>query len=205
LRCAFFALCLLLTSVLIGCGGSTNAINSQGTSLSVNPATASLTVGDALQLQAVAYSFASNQSITPQGSWSSSDAGIVKVNSNGLLLGITPGYATVTFVCSSCQYQSVDVPVTVNPKASSLNISPISANINSGSSFQFTAAGVIDGNQQDVTNLAVWSLDNSLGGSASIVGGLLTIDTGAVMMQTIIQVTVSYGGLKASAPVFVNP
>jgi Bacterial Ig-like domain (group 2) len=193
---------LLLMSVLVGCGGSANPAMNQGTSLSVIPATASLRVGDVLQLHAVAYSIETNQGITPKGSWSSSDAEIASVNSDGLLLGTSEGNATVTFVSSG---QSIDVAVAVTPRASSLTISPISASIKSGSSFQFAAAGVVDGKEQDLTSVAVWTLDNSLLGSASIDGGLLLTDTGAVTTQTLIHVTVSYGGLKASAPVFVNP
>jgi hypothetical protein len=160
-------------------------------------------VGDALQLHAVAFSIGTKQDITQKGSWTSSDVEIVKVNAQGVLLGTGQGFATVTFISSSGQ--SIDVGVTVTPRASSLTISPTSAPIHSGSSFQFAAAGVIDGKEQDLTSLAVWSLDNSLMGSALIDGGLLTIEPGAVTTQTVIQVTASYGGLKASAVVFVNP
>jgi hypothetical protein len=209
LRRAFFPLCLLLTAILLACillacGGSNSAMNGQGTSISIVPATPSLRVDDVLQLQAVANSVGTSLVVTPPtGTWSSSDTGIVKVNPNGLLFGISPGNATVNFACSICQ--GVFVGVTVTPRATSLAISPLNANVNSGSTFQFDASGVIDGTEQEVTNLAVWTLDNSLMGNATIVAGLLSINPGAVMQQTVIQVTVSYGGLKASAPVFVNP
>lgn len=203
LRHALFPLCILLTSVLVGCGGSSNsAMNYQGTSVSVFPAAPSLMVGNALQLHAVAFSSGTNQDITQKGAWTSSDVEVVKVNSQGVLLGTGQGFATVTFASSS---ESIDVGVTVVPRASSLNVSPASATIKSGSSFQFAAAGVIGGKEQDLTSLAVWTVDNSLLGSALIEGGLLTIDPGAVTTQTVIQVTASYGGLKASGVAFVNP
>ena len=166
------------------------------------PAAPSLMVGNALQLHAVAFSNGSNQDITQKGSWTSSDVTVVKVNSQGVLLGAGQGFATVTFASAG---ESIDVGVTVVPRASSLTILPTSASIKSGSSFQFAAAGVIDGKEQDLTGLAVWTVDNSLLGSALVNGGLLTIDPGAVTTQTVIQVTASYGGLKASAAVFVNP
>ncbi len=201
--CFLFPLCLVLTFVLAGCGGSNSAMNLQGTSVSVVPASPSLRVGDVLQLYVVPNSLGYNPVPTPTGSWSSTDTEIVKVNSNGLITGVSEGNVIVTFVCSTCP--SVQVPVTVTPRASSLTINPLTATVNSGDTFQFSAAGVIDGKQQDVTNVAFWTLDNSLFGSATIVQGLLTIDPGAVTQQTVIQVTVSYGGLKASAPVFVNP
>ena len=188
---AFFPLCLLLASVLVGCGSSANsAMNNQGTSVSVYPAAPSLMVGDALQLHAVAFSIGTKQDITQKGSWTSSDADVVKVNSQGVLLGTSQGFATVTFVSSSGQ--SIDVGATVLPRASSFTMSPTSATIKSGSSFQFAAAGVVDGKEQDLTSLTVWTLDNSLLGSALIDGGLLTIDPGAVTTQTVIQVTGSY-------------
>lgn len=203
MRRALFPLCLLLTFVLAGCGGSSNSTINQGTSLSVQPTAATLRVGDVLQLQAVAFSIQTNQTTTPKGSWSSSDAKVVTVNSDGLLLSTGEGGATVTFASSAGQ--SVDVAVAVTPRVSSLTINPINTIINSGSSFQFAAAGVIDGKEQDVTNLAAWSLDNSLGGTASIGSGLLLTGKGAITTRTTIQVTVSYGGFKAAAVVFVNP
>jgi len=203
LRRAFFPLYLLLTFVLTDCGGSSNSAINQTTSLSVQPTAATLRVGDVLQLQAVAFSTETNQSTTPMGSWSSSDTKIAKVNSNGLLLGTGDGFATITFISSSGE--SMGVAVTVNPRVTSLTISPINATVKSGSSFQFAASGIVDGKEQDVTSLATWNLDNFLGGTASIGGGLLVTGSGSVTTQTIIQVTVSYGGLKASAPVFVNP
>jgi hypothetical protein len=77
--------------------------------------------------------------------------------------------------------------------------------MNAGTSFQFSATAVIDGKDQDVTSLADWSIDNSLLQHATISTGLLAVDAGAVTTQTVIHVTVSYAGLKAAAPVFVNP
>jgi hypothetical protein len=170
----------------------------------VIPAAPTVTVGNPLQLQVVANNSSGvNQGTTPSGTWSSSDTEVVKVSSNGLLLGIGQGFAIVTFSCSTCQ--PVDVPVTVIPNVTSLTISPTTATMNSGTSFQFAAAGVVDGKQQDVTNLAFWTIDKSLGGAATIGAGLLTVDSGAVTMQTVVTVTASYGGLRVSAPVFVNP
>ena len=204
MRRAFFPLCLLLTCVLAGCGGSGNsAMNNQLNSVSVYPATPSLSVGNAMQLHAVAYSNGTSHDITQKGAWSSSDAGVATVNSGGVLLGTGQGFATVTFV--SPAGLPIDVGVTVTPRLTSLTMKPVSATINSGSSFQFAAAGVIDGKEQDLTSLAVWTLDNSLQGSALIEGGLLTTEIGGVTTQTVIQVTASYGGLKATATVFVNP
>lgn len=205
MRRAYLPLCLLLASVLAGCGGASSPAtsNQTGTSVSVNPAAASLIVGGALQLRAVATSNATGQSTTATGSWSSSDEGVVEVNSNGFLLATGEGIATVTFLCSSCQ--PIEIPVTVTPRAFSLTVSPINATVLSGGSLQLAAAGLVDGKQQDVTNLATWSLNNSLAGAATITEGLLAIGPPGVTTQTIIVVTASFGGLQASAPVFVKP
>ncbi len=205
MRRAILPLYLFLTFVPAGCGGSSKSLvnNNPGVFVSVLPAAPSLTVGDPLQLQVVPSPYGNNLVPTPTGTWTSSDTTVVTVSSGGLLFGIAEGSATVTFLCSSCP--SVDVPVTVNPRASSLAITPSNATINAGSSFQFAANGIVNGKQQDLTNVGLWSIDNSLGGAASITGGLLTTDTGAVSTQTVIQVTVTYGGLKATVPAFVNP
>lgn len=171
--------------------------------MSVTPAAPMLRVSDSLQLHVVASSNGTIPVPAPTGSWSSSDVAIAKVSSNGLLYGTGEGVATVTFRCSSCPW--IDVPVTVTPRLSSLTMRPTNATVNSGSSFQFTATGVVDGADRDVSGVASWSLDNTLQGAASIDAGLLTIDNGAVSTQTVIVVTASYAGLKTSTPVFVNP
>lgn len=203
MRRALFPVCFLMMFVLAGCGAPPDAGINQDTSLSVHPAMATLRVGDTLQLQATIFSAWTNETTTPKGSWSSSDPGIVKVDSSGMLFATAEGGATVTFLSSSGESAAATVGVT--PKASSVTIAPKSATINSGSSFQFSATAVIDGKDQDVTNLADWSLDNSLFGLASVSNGLVEVSSGAVSTQTVIHITVSYAGFKAAAPVFVNP
>ena len=198
-----FSVFLLTTFVLTGCGAPPNAGLNGPTSLSVRPANATLRVDDVLQLQATAFSPDTNQTTTPKGSWSSSDTKVVAVNSSGLVLAAGEGEATVTFLSSSGESAAATVGVT--PRASSLTISPLAASVTSGGSFQFSATAVIGGKDQDVTGLADWNIDNSLLQHATISRGLLAIDAGAVTTQTAIHVMVSYAGLSAAAPVFVNP
>jgi Bacterial Ig-like domain (group 2) len=201
LRRSFF--CLVMAAILLGCGAPPNSgINSQS-SLSVTPATATLRVDDVLQLQATSFSPATNQTTTPKGTWSSSDMTVVTVNSTGAVLGLSEGQATVTFLSSSGESAAATIGVT--PRATSLTISPPNANMNSGTSFQFSATAVIDGKDQDVTSLADWSIDNSLLQHATISRGLVAVDAGAVSTLTVIHVTVSYAGLKAGAALIVNP
>ncbi|MGN7889819.1 Ig-like domain-containing protein [Dyadobacter sp. 22481] len=63
------------------------------TSVAVNPATASVGVGDTTRLSAVILpANATNRKVT----WTSSNTSVVGVDANGLLRGISPGNATVT-------------------------------------------------------------------------------------------------------------
>jgi len=195
--------CLLMTAILAGCGAPPNAgINGQA-SLSVTPATATLRVEDSLQLQATSFTPATNQTTTPKGTWSSSDTKVVTVNSTGLVLGVSEGQATVTFLSSSGESAAAAIGVT--PRATSMTINPVNASMNTGTSFQFSASAVIDGKDQDVTNLADWNIDDSLLQHATISRGLVAVDAGAVTTQTTIHVTVSYADLKAGAALIVNP
>src|SRR5439155_700232 len=70
-------------------------------------------------------------------SWSSSNASVASVNSNGLVASVAPGSATIT---ATSEGQSAAVPVTVtNVPVASLQVSPASANLLVGQALSLTA------------------------------------------------------------------
>ena len=76
------------------------------------------------------------------GTWSISDAGVATVDGNGVVLGKTPGLATITYtVSSTCATKlSASYNITVNPVPVAGTVSD--ASICKGSSITFTSTVV---------------------------------------------------------------
>ena len=81
-------------------------------SVSVSPATPSVTVGQTVQLTATAYD-ANNNVLTGRAvTWSSSNTGIATVSSSGVVTGVAAGSATIT---ATSEGKSGTASVTVTP------------------------------------------------------------------------------------------
>src|SRR5437773_1341821 len=106
-------------------------------SMKVIPAVVSLLVGASVQLTATTADSAGNVLSGRSISWSSSNASVASVNSNGLVASVAPGSATIT---ATSEGQSAAVPVTVtNVPVASLQVSPASANLLVGQALSLTA------------------------------------------------------------------
>ncbi len=106
-------------------------------SVKVIPAVVSLLVGASVQLTATTADSAGNVLSGRSISWSSSNASVASVNSNGLVASVAPGSATIT---ATSEGQSAAVPVTVtNVPVASLQVSPASANLLVGQALSLTA------------------------------------------------------------------
>lgn len=89
------------------------------TSITLNKSTATVGVGNSAQLTAnVAPSNATNKSV----SWTTSNAGIATVNSNGQVVGISPGTATITCRSTDGTNISASCNVTVANVANGNNV-----------------------------------------------------------------------------------
>lgn len=151
----YIASCSVTYVVGGGGGGEETIVNVNG--ISVNPTTASLTVGGHQQLEAsIIPSDATNQNY----SWTSSNNSVATISSSGYVTAISAGNATMTATSEDGGFTATCI-VTVS--AATINVTGVSLN-------PTTASIKVDGNiklaatvsPSDATNKAVtWSSSNS--------------------------------------------
>jgi hypothetical protein len=131
------------------------------TSLTVNPATASIAAGTKQQLTVTGnFSDGGTQDLTATVHWSSSSGSVATVSnspsSDGLASAVAAGTATI-----SASYGSMNgsaVLTVTGAKLVSIAVSPVNSVIALGRAQQFAAAGSFDDSTtQDVSNSVVWS------------------------------------------------
>jgi uncharacterized protein YjdB len=174
------------------CGGTVVPV----TSVSVSPASASVSVGGTQQLTAtVLPSNATNQTV----SWSSSNTSVATVNASGLVTGVATGTATITVTTqdgsrtatSSITVTNTTVPVT------GVSVSPTSASLNVAATQQLTAT-VLPSN---ATNKNVsWSTSNASVATVNATGLVTAVAVGAAT----ITVTTQDGSKTATSSITVT-
>src|SRR5205807_2025040 len=108
-------------------------------SVTVSPASATVQVGQTVQLTATPKDASGNPLTGRAVTWSSSNTAVASVDGNGLVTGGTSGSATITATSegqsgtSSITVSNVPVPV------SSVTVSPASASVSAGQTVQLTA------------------------------------------------------------------
>src|SRR5208283_5423294 len=91
-------LCCVSVLLLAACGGGGGGSSAPSVvGVTVAPTTASVMVGQQIQLGAVITDSAGN-AITEPVAWASSDSAVATVNSTGLVMGLTLGQATITAI-----------------------------------------------------------------------------------------------------------
>lgn len=124
-------------------------------SVSVSPASATVEVGESVQLTATVKDVAGNTLTGRTITWQSSDRTVASVDSNGLVTGAGEGSATIT---ATSEGKSGTATITVTRAAvASVIVSPASATIEVGETIQLTAT-VTDSRGDTLTNRSVtWS------------------------------------------------
>lgn len=168
------------------------------TELQLTPTALTLTAGMSRQLTATGiFSDNSNQDLTGQVTWSSSDPARASVSATGLVTGAGVGSATIT----ARQGQvSATATVSVQATLSRLEVTPGTLNLPVGKSQSLKATGFFnDGTTQDLTAAVSWS--SSAPGAASVdsTGQVLARSPGAA------DVTATSGNVTAGARVTVLP
>lgn len=157
---------MLMLALGAGCRGF--FVTPQLTSLTVDPTTVSLTLGETRSLTATGhYDDGSTKNLTASANWTSSDPSVASVNSAGVVtaastLASPPGTANIT--ASSGGFSATST-VTVNTgplTAITITVSP-TANPAAGDALTFTAMGTFTGSsqQQDITSQVSWNSDNT--------------------------------------------
>jgi uncharacterized protein YjdB len=139
--------------------------------VAVSPATASVAVGQTVQLAATPQDTGGNPLSGRVVTWASTNPGVAMVNGSGLVSGVAVGTAAVTAACEG-QSGTVAITVTVAPVAS-VAVSPASASLMAGQTVQLTATPE-DANGSALTGRAVtWA--NSAAAVATVsASGLVT-------------------------------
>ncbi len=157
--CAWFLIFTILAVAVTSCKGF--FIGPTLTTVTVTPATPSVTVGNTQQMIATGtYDDGSTDNLSDSASWTSSDTSIATVGSTGLVKGISEGTATIS-ATSGAISGSTTVTVTV-ANLKSISVTPSSASISSGATQQFDAVGILqDGTTVDLTSSVTWTSSNT--------------------------------------------
>ncbi len=129
--------------------------------LEINSTNTSIALGTTLQLEAVAvYSDSSNQTVTQQALWQSSNSAIATVNSTGEISSVAQGPATITSI-----YNNVSAVFSINVTDAiliSIEITPLTQSLPAGTTQAFSATGIYSDNSfQDITDLVTWISSNT--------------------------------------------
>lgn len=154
------SLVFLSALLLLGCGGgSTNSIQPPPggvATVTVTPATPSISVGNTQQFMAVAKDSSGNIIVGAIFVWSSDATSIATVNSSGLATAIAQGTAHITAKTSGVNGTAT---LTVNPPIASVTVAPPTATIQITQTQQFTAVAK-DSNGHVISGVTfTWSSD----------------------------------------------
>jgi uncharacterized protein YjdB len=159
-KVCLLSVAIVLSSLLMACGGDSHNSGSAAPSLSkltIGPSSVALPNGTTQQLTATAvYSDGTSKNVTSAVAWSVTPVSAGKVSSAGLLTAMVQGAATVNATMSSV---TGHLGITVQPPAlTTIAITPASLSIPMGASQQLTAtATYTDGTSGNVTSSVSWS------------------------------------------------
>jgi len=167
------------------------------TAVAMNPASATVAVGQTVQLAATPQDVDGNPLPGRVVTWASTNPGVATVSGSGVVTGVAAGPATVTAACEG-QNGTVAITVTVVPVAS-VAVSPASASVGVGQTVQL-AATPKDANGNPLSGRTVtWATSNS---AVASVSGSGLVTAGAAGTATI---TASSEGQNGTAVITVTP
>ena len=184
--------------------GSTTATVIPPTLVSINitPNVTTMAQGTAQQLTATGVqSNGSTLNLTTLATWTSSNPSVASVGiHNGLVRA--QSVTTTTPVTIQASYNGVQQSITIdvtNATPTSITVTPISASIPAGVNQTFVATATFsDGSQQNVSNVATWSSDNSAVATVNTVGAATGVAPGLA------NISASFGGQGGLSPLTVN-
>src|ERR1700693_600365 len=181
-----------------GGGGSPNSTQPPPggvATVTVTPATASISVGNTQQFTAVAKDSTGNVIVGAIFTWSSDATSIATVNSSGVATAVAQGTAHIKATTSGVNGTAT---LTVNPPISSVTVSPSTATINVGQTQQFNA--VAKDSQGNVISLVTftWSSDAT---------SIATVDSNGLatgVSQGTAHISATASGVSGSGTLTVN-
>jgi hypothetical protein len=193
-----------LVALLVACGGGGGNDNPLFTGevvdkkLTINPLVKTINSGDSLQYQALLSDGTSQQDVTAQVAWSIDDTSIATIDSAGLATAQALGDVIVSAALEGLN-ASANLEVAAPVVSQVLTISPLVNSLNVGTTDQYQAILVSDqGGQVNVTNQAVWSIDQVAIASVSNIGVVLAKSEGDAV------ITASFNNLTGRADLTVT-
>lgn len=180
-----------LSATYLGKSANTNIEVIELSTLTMSTIPNTLEVGDTLQLSAIGtYSDTSNEDLSSDVSWSSSNSIAISVSSSGLLSINSAGSATISISYDGLNDQQNLEIVVLNE----LSISSLPSAIEVNETYQLSAsAQYSDGSSSDVTTQAVWSSSDNSILSVSTTGLVSSVAPGVAT------ITASFDGQSATS------
>ncbi len=175
------------------------------TSISLSPASPTVTAGTSQQLTATAlYTDGTSSDITTSVTWTSSNPALLTVSSKGIATAVAGGSGSATVTATSGGTTASFV-VTVQPAQSgaptltSLTVTPTSSRIAMNTTQQLTATGVYsDGTIRNLTSSVAWTSSTPSSATVNATGLVGGIGPGQVTIQA------SFGSATGSAVVLIT-
>jgi uncharacterized protein YjdB len=195
------------TTVTAALGGVTGSANvTVGgrvlVSLSIAPITPTTRLGTAVRFTATEiFSDGTQQNVTGQATWTSSNTGVATINRGGLATPVAVGTTTITATFMGLT-ASTTLTVT-NAVVVSISVTPMTPTIPIGTTVQFTATAIFsDGTTQNVTANATWT--SSAPGVLGVTTAGIARGRGTGVAAGTATVTATFMGLSGSTTATVT-
>jgi uncharacterized protein YjdB len=192
---------LAFVLTLAGCKGF--IVNPTLTSITATPTTPSITAGNTQQMVATGtYNDSSTKTVTSSVTWASSDTSVARINSIGLVTGISAGTASITATLGTISGATTATVTIANLQ--SITVSPTTASITSGETQAFAATGTLeDGSTVVITDSVTWTSSNT---SAATIAATGTATAQSLTSSQSTYITASSGSVSSNAVLLtVNP
>jgi trimeric autotransporter adhesin len=159
-------------------------------SIAVTPASALLAPSTTLGFTATGtFSDGTKQNVNNLVTWSTSDASVVTINTNGSATGQKAGSAVITATAPGAFTSTANVIVEATP-LQAINVTPASATVPETISTNFAATGVFgDGSNQTLTSFVTWASTPPAVATISSTGRATGLSPGTA------SITATFGGV----------
>lgn len=170
------------------------------TGLAVNPTNSSIAAGTTQAFTASGtFSDGSQQDLTTQVQWASSNPSAATINANGLAASFVSGQTSITATFGTTSNSAV---LTVTAAVlSSIAVTPANSFLLVGSTQQFTAIGTFtDNTQQDVTSVSTWNSSNQNVATITTSGLVTAVAAGVTTLNADFNSVNGYTSLTVNNP-----
>ncbi len=162
--------------------------------ITLDPSTATMAVGESRSISAIARSAAGATLTDRTITWTTSDSTIARV-SGGMITAMSAGSATIT---AAADGRSASATITVMVPVASINVSPATATMVVGNTQQFTATPRDAAGAAMTGQTTTWTTSSASVATVSATGNVTAVAAGSVT------ITAEAGGKSATGAVTVN-